>query len=92
MHVSEAIDEFQREHKARGSTSRTVKWYGETLRRLLKDSLSEGVEALTPFTLSRALNVAGERGIRQPPLRTTTGPYVALQRGYRGLNSSHATR
>ncbi|WP_272976151.1 tyrosine-type recombinase/integrase [Deinococcus geothermalis] len=68
MHVADAIEEFQREHKARGSTPRTVKWYGETLRRLLKDHLSENVEALTPFTLSRALNIAGERGIRPATL------------------------
>ncbi|MBZ9715237.1 tyrosine-type recombinase/integrase [Deinococcus multiflagellatus] len=68
MNVQEAISEFQREHKARGSTPRTVKWYGETLSRLLREDLATPIGALTPFALSRAVNVAAERGVKAATL------------------------
>lgn len=68
MDMSEAIKEFQRDHAARGSSPRTVKWYGDTLRRVLRSDLTESLDHLTPFSLSRALNVAGERGIRPATL------------------------
>lgn len=68
MNVQEAILEFQRDHKARGSTPRTVKWYGDTLFRLLREHLTASVESLTPFALSRAVNVAAERGVRAATL------------------------
>lgn len=80
MNVSEAIKEFQSDHKARGNSPRTVKWYGESLRLVLRDHLSDPIETLTPFSLTRALNAAAERGIRP----ATLANYDRALRGFTG--------
>lgn len=56
MLISEAIQEFAREHKSRGSRPKTITYYLDTLRRLLKPWLEEEVSRLTPLTINRALD------------------------------------
>lgn len=68
MNVSEAISEFLSDHRARGSSPRTIKWYEDSLRLLLRSHLTSTLQDLSPFTLTRALNVAAERGIRPATL------------------------
>lgn len=68
MKVNEAISEFLSDHRARGSSPRTVRWYGDSLRLLLQSHLNGSIQDLSPFTLTRALNVAAERGIRPATL------------------------
>ncbi len=55
MLISEAIEEFAREHKGRGSRPNTIKHYREVLNRLLKAWLSEDLSRLTVLTINRAL-------------------------------------
>ena len=56
MLISEAIQEFAREHRSRGSRPKTITFYLDTLRRLLKLWLEEDTSCLTPLTINRALD------------------------------------
>jgi len=80
MLVREALEEFGREHKTRGSRPRTAEWYSVTLRRLLVKWMDEPVTVLTPFTVGAALNAAADRGI-------TPGTVANYDRALRGFTS-----
>jgi integrase/recombinase XerD len=56
MLISQAIEEFEREHKSRGSRPKTITYYLDTLRRLLKPWLEQEVSRLTPLTINKALD------------------------------------
>lgn len=80
MLVREALEEFGREHRTRGSRPRTAEWYSVTLRRLLARWLEEPVTVLTPLTVGMALNAAAERGIKP-------GTVANYDRALRGFTS-----
>lgn len=58
MQLSEAIEAFLLDHRARGSRPRTQEWHSYTLKRLLKPLLDAGADtsALTVLAVSRALD------------------------------------
>ena len=78
MLVKEALEEFGREHRTRGSRPRTAQWYTSTLKLLLARWLEEPVPALTPFVVAASLNAAAERGLKP----ATVANYDRALRGF----------
>lgn len=56
MKISEAIEAYLLDHKARGSRPRTIEWHREVLYPLLRPMLAEDTSALTVFAVNKALD------------------------------------
>ena len=57
MIVTECIHEFLADHRARGSRPATIRWYGETVTRLLRPHLESTVSAITVLDINHALGL-----------------------------------
>lgn len=68
MLVAEALAEFLMEHKARGSSRKTILYYRQTVSNVLRDYLEQPLDCLTVFTVNKALQNMADRGIKSATL------------------------